>query len=203
VQGDFPDEALRARLRNLPGRYGTDDPATNELAASLSERLARLVLDSRLAGGVRPYPAFFRFSADIYDLRVASADGRRSGDLISYGVGPSAGAATTATAVLASAAHVAHDLCACGNPLALTLPQPPLPPVEGARLIATLVDTYFGQGGFHLHFNQPSAADLRAAQQRPHEHEDLMVRVSGFSARFVHLDPRWQAALIERAESGL
>lgn len=30
-----------------------------------------------------------------------------------------------------------------------------------------------------------------------------MIRVSGFSARFVRMDRRWQDALIERTENGL
>lgn len=203
VRADFPEEALRTRLRNLPGRYGTDSPATNHLAAAVSERIARMVLDSRLAQGVRPYPAFFRFGGDIHDLRVASPDGRRKDDFISYGAGPSTAVPTTATAVLRSVSHVAHSLCACGNPLAISLPQPPVPQEEARRLIRELVDTYFGMGGMHVHFNTPSSADLREAQRQPEEHEDLMIRVSGFSARFVRMDEQWQDALIERAEQGL
>ena len=202
VGEDFPDEALRVRLKGLPGRYGTDDAASNELAARVSEWIARRVLDSRLEHEVRPYPAFFRFSADIYDLRTASPDGRRSTDFVSYGAGPSTGVATEPTAVLRSVSHVAHRLCACGNPLSLSLPQPPLPPEEGAKLVRDLVDTYFSLGGMHLHFNTPSAEELRGAQRDPAAYQDLMIRVSGFSARFVRLDARWQDALIERAEGG-
>lgn len=200
VDGNFPEEALRAELQALPGRYGTDSPETNALAAELSTWLARLVLDSRLERGVRPYPAFFRFSADIYDLRVATPDGRRREDLISYGAGPSTGLAATATAVLQSVAHVAHGLAGCGAPLAVTLPAPMPPPAEAASLIRELLEAYFALGGMHLHFNTPSAEELREAQRHPQDHADLMIRVSGFSARFVRLDARWQDALIDRAE---
>lgn len=203
MRDNLPDESLRAQLQHLPGRYGTDNPATNRLAAEWSEWLARLVLDSRLEHGVRPYPAFFRFSGDIHDLRVASADGRRREDVISYGAGPSTSVRSNPTAVMRSASHVAHRLCACGNPLAITLPQPPPPPEQGAQVIRDLVDTYFGLGGMHAHFNTPSLADLRDAVERPQHHQDLMIRVSGFSARFVRMDRRWQEALIERAERGM
>ncbi|MCE5239408.1 hypothetical protein LLH23_13085 [bacterium] len=111
---------------------------------------------------------------------------------------------STPTAVIASASHVAHDLCACGNPLALTLP------VGGAHAdtIRSLVETYFRPqdcapyGGYHLHFNTVSASRLRAAQADPLNHAELLVRVSGFSAPFVTMDARWQEALIERAEQG-
>ncbi len=200
---DFPDDALRLRLRRVPGRYGTDSEETNRLAADLSQLIARMVLDSRLEGSVRPYPAFFRFGADIHDRRVASADGRRVAEPLSYGAGPSSATLTTPTAALCSASHVAHRLCACGNPVALSLPQP-LPPTEqAAELIGLLVETYFDLGGQHVHFNTPSAAQLRAARDRPEQHQDLLIRVSGYSTRFVRLDPHWQQALIERAASGV
>ncbi|MEI6504078.1 MAG: pyruvate formate lyase family protein, partial [Armatimonadota bacterium] len=199
VREDFGDDDLREQLRHLPGRFGTDSAETNDLAAEVSERIAGMVLASRLEHGVRPYPGFFRFGGDIHDLRVGSPDGRRKTDFISYGCGPSAAVAPSLTAALRSAAHVAHRLCGCGNPLALSLPHPPLPPEEGARVIAELVDTYFELGGCHVHFNTPSSAELREAQAHPEQHEDLMIRVSGFSARFVRMDEQWQNALIERA----
>ncbi len=205
VADDFADEGLRQRLLHCEGRYGTNAPETNELAAQLSRRVATMVLESRLRGGVRPYPAFFRFGADIHDLGGSSPDGRRASDFISYGVGPAPSVATTPTAVLASAAHVAHELCGCGNPLALTLPLGRANP----DTIRALVETYFSpqdaapHGGFHVHFNAASAARLREAQRDPDNHADLLVRVSGFSAPFVRMDMRWQEALIERAERGL
>lgn len=202
VAADFPEEGLRLRVRAVPGRYGTDSPATNALAAEVSGLLAEMVLASRMEGGVRPYPACFSFSSDIYALGTASPDGRRANDLISYGVAPGGGVEAAATSVLRSAAHVAHDRCACGNPLALALQRSDLAGPSGARLIRDLVQTYFALGGQHLHFNVISAEDLRAAQADPEQWASLTVRVSGYSARFVTVDPRWQEALIQRAEEG-
>ncbi|MHB9026334.1 MAG: glycine radical domain-containing protein [Armatimonadota bacterium] len=57
--------------------------------------------------------------------------------------------------------------------------------------------------GSHLHFNIMDAAGLRRAQANPQNHAALTVRVSGYSARFVTVDKRWQDALIERAERGM
>ena len=44
------------------------------------------------------------------------------------------------------------------------------------------------------------AETLRAAQQRPEEHQDLMVRVAGYSARFVDLSAAMQEEFISRTE---
>jgi formate C-acetyltransferase len=203
LDADFPDETVRRQLLTRPDRYGTDSARSNDLAREVSERLARMVLNSRLASSVQPYPSFFAFGADIYNVGEASPDGRRAQDLITYGVGPATSVRTTATTVLQSASHVAHDLCACGTPLAVTLNAADLKGDPGAERIRQLIATYFDLGGFHVHFNVTSAETLREAQADPIGHADLMVRVSGFSARFVAMDQRWQDALIERAEQGL
>ncbi len=202
IAEDFPNETLRRRLLHLPGRYGTDTRATNALAAEVSEFLARMILDSRLDNGVRLYPGFFRFSGDIYGGKRASADGRRAGDLLSYGVAPSGAVEASLTSALRSAAHVRHKLCACGNPFSVSLASADLRRAGGGRLIRDLVEGYFALGGFHLHFNTLSPEELRRAQAHPEQFAHLTVRVSGYSARFVKVDPRWQEAIIERAEKG-
>lgn len=203
VAGNFPDEALRQKLRNQPGRFGTDSEGTNALAHEVSTTIALMVLASRLENGVRPYPGFFCFTADIWEHNHATPDGRRREENLSYGAGPASAAPTTPTSVLASMRHVAHALCACGNPLALSLPATAVAGAAGIDRLTGLVKTYFAQGGLHLHFNLHSAQDLRAAKATPDQHADLTIRISGLSARFVTLPEPIQDALIERAETGV
>jgi formate C-acetyltransferase len=202
LAADFPDEALRRRLLDLADRYGTDAPATNALARDVSARLSAMVLASTVEEIVQPYPGFFLFAADIYQRGMASPDGRRADDPISYGVAPAATVPTAPTSLLRAAAHVAQHAAACGCPLALTLSPREVAGADGAHLIADLVTTYFHLGGFHLHINVVTPDDLRAAQRAPAQHAQLTVRVSGYSARFVQVDPCWQDVLIARAEQG-
>lgn len=203
LAADFPDEALRRQLLALPARFGTDSEATNRLAAEVSSRLAQMVLNSRMDGGVRPYPAFFRFTADVWDHPYATPDGRRRAENLSYGCGPASGCGGTPTAILASAANLAHGLCACGNPLALTLSAADVAGEAGLARLQALIVGYFQRGGFHLHVNLQSAETLRAAKADPANHADVLIRISGLSARFVSLSEPLQDALIERAEKGV
>jgi formate C-acetyltransferase len=203
VDGDFPDESLRRKLMSLPGRYGTDAGETNRLAAEVSTRVARIVLDSRLEQGVRPYPGFFRFTADVWDHPYATPDGRHARDTLSYGCGPSSASGATPTAALASVAHVAHALCACGNPLALALPAEDAQGQAGIGRLRALILGYFNMGGFHVHFNLHSTRELHEAKADPVRHADLTIRISGLSARFVTLPEPIQDALIERAGKGV
>ena len=103
----------------------------------------------------------------MYDV-PATPDGRRANDRVSYGVGPGIhGRDITLTSVLSAAAEVAHDRCACGNPLLLSLNRADARGPEGRRRLRQVIETYFGLGGFHLHFNLLDAAALRAAQASP------------------------------------
>jgi formate C-acetyltransferase len=204
LASDYADGSLLLHCRSLPGKYGTDAEWTNALAARLSEFLGRLVLDHPLRAGVRPYPALFLFAADILLPSPATPDGRRASDRVSYGCGPGVFARPLGpTAVLNSAAGLRHDLFGCGNPLLLSLASADVGGCAGRGRVASLVEGYFQRGGFQVHFNTVSATALREAKAHPEAHRGLLVRVSGFSARFTDLAERWQDALIERTEAGL
>ncbi len=201
---DFPDEALLARCRNMPGKYGTGAAFTDALAQDLLHETAELVLSNPLDNGVRPYPGFFWFLQDVYTLPGATPDGRRTCDRVSYGVAPSElGQGKTATSILLSTARLAHDLCPCGNPLTLSMNHNDVNGVAGAERLKSLIETYFQEGGFHLHFNIVEAQQLREAKEKPHEHGELTVRISGFSAKFVDLDSVLQDAIVDRTEKGI
>ena len=204
LRNDWPDEALREQSRRLQGKYGTGSPETDFLAAELATLVADLVLGHPLEHGVRPYPGLFIFTGWAQMDVPATPDGRRSGDTLSYGVGPCSFAeGTSPTSVLRSAAGAANDRCGCGNPLLLSVNRSDIRGDAGRLRIRQLVETYFRLGGFHLHFNVTDAAQLREARAHPKDHAGLLVRISGLSAQFVTLDDRLQLGIIERTERGL
>ena len=203
VRQNFPDEELLRRCRGLTGRYGTDDPDATRLARDLSAFLADLVLRRPLEHGVRPYPGLFWFGQDINQLLPATPDGRRDHDFVSYGCGPGRFLPPVSpTSLLNAVAVLDHARCGCGNPLTLSLRREELDGERGRTALRRLIEGYFRQGGFHLHINLAGVEELRAAQRQPDLHRGLMVRISGFSAAFVSLDPRWQEAIVERTGKG-
>ena len=52
----------------------------------------------------------------------------------------------------------------------------------------------------HIQFNVVDKDTLLAAQQHPEEHQDLVVRVAGYSAYFVDLSKGLQDSIIARTE---
>jgi formate C-acetyltransferase len=204
MKAEFPNEPIFHACRKMNGKYGSDESVTNHLAKDLSEHMARMVLDHPLRDGVRPYPGFFIFTGDIYTQLPATPDGRRQGDRLSYGVGPGElCSGKTPTSILNSSSFIAHSLCACGNPLLLSFNKKDIQGEQGTQILRHLIETYFQNGGFHVHLNIIDAQTLRQAQESPDTHADLLVRISGFSARFVTLNKQLQNAIIARTEQGL
>ncbi|MDQ1328720.1 MAG: hypothetical protein QG641_2005 [Candidatus Poribacteria bacterium] len=204
LKENFPDESLLMLCRNLDGKYGSDSEYSNKMAEELSSYITDLVINSRLENGVRPYPGFFRFLADVYTPLPATPDGRRENDRISYGAGPGVFCKdSTPTTIVNSVSHVAHDRSACGNPLMLSFNRGDIKGEDGLQRLRQVIETYFQQGGFHLHINMIDPSQLREAQKNPVEYSHFIVKVSGYSARFTALDKRLQDAIIERAEKGM
>ena len=52
----------------------------------------------------------------------------------------------------------------------------------------------------HVQFNVVSTEEMKAAQHEPEKHQDLIVRVAGFSARFVDIPTYGQNTIIARTE---
>jgi formate C-acetyltransferase len=63
-----------------------------------------------------------------------------------------------------------------------------------------LIRTYFKLDGHHIQFNVVDAGTLRAAQQNPELHRNLIVRVAGYSDYFCDLGRELQDEIIARTE---
>ena len=61
-----------------------------------------------------------------------------------------------------------------------------------------LIEDYFRNGGWQLMVSVVGKEDLKNALEHPEDYYDLIVRVGGFSARFVNLTKDVQLELYER-----
>ena len=185
-----------AEARRMEGKFGSDSECTDRLAADLAGFLGKLVLSRQLSGGFQPNPGLFWFGQDIHRRVNATPDGRREDEPVSYGCGPGhLLRRSEPTAILNSLAALPHELFSNGAPCQFTLSDP--------SYLEELVDGYFARGGFHLAFNLVESSTLEEAIEQPELHAALMVKISGYSARFVDLDPKWQQALLTRSRKGI
>ena len=124
----------------------------------------------------------------------ATPDGRYDGDRLAQGFSPSEFRCKDGvTAVMNAIGRLPNEcLYECNANLtfdgSVTTPE-----IMGAIL------RVFAEKGSHLmQPNCNSVEQLLDAQRHPERHRDLIVRVCGFSARFIALSPRWQREVIER-----
>ena len=92
------------------------------------------------------------------------------------------------------------------NNIAFNVRVVPRPGEASQDIVATMhayVRTYFQLGGMQMQMNVVTSEMLKDAQAHPEHYRNLLVRISGYNAYFVTLNPDMQQELIERAEYGL
>lgn len=195
---NFNDKKIYSLIKELKGGYGSNEKESNLIAQELSSFIGKTTAETKIADDVISSPALFRFTADIYEKgKYASVNGRKKGELISYGVmPPSTPHCNDVTSVLLSAANVDFNKFPDGAPLMITLDKRD---IEKTGILKALIKTYFDKGGFHIAVNAVDFKTLTDAQKNPADYPNLMVKISGYSARFVSLDKVVQDAVIERA----
>ncbi len=203
MRTDFEgNERVRQMLLHKTPRYGNDDDRADALMREGFEIFYDAVNGRpNTKGGVYRIQ-MLPTTCHVYfgSVTGASADGRRAWTPLSEGISPVQGADRAGpTAVLRSAAKMDH--VRTGGTLLNQKFTPAL--VEGEKGLETLtrlVRSYFTMGGHHIQFNVVDAETLRAAQQQPDLHRDLIVRVAGYSDYFCDLGKALQDEIIERTE---
>ena len=82
----------------------------------------------------------------------------------------------------------------------MKFPQEAVAGTEGRDNLISFIDEYLAKGAMHVQFNIMSADTMRAAQKKPENYKDMLVRVAGYSAYFVDLGKALQKDLIQRTE---
>jgi formate C-acetyltransferase len=134
----------------------------------------------------------------------ATADGRRSREPLSDACSPTFGRDLRGpTAVIRSIAKLPYHLCPGGNVVNMKLDPHCLKGPQGLDALAALVRACFDLGGCQLQFNTTGRETLEDAMANPRKHENLVVRVSGFSFNFTWLEPSVQKDILARTEHRL
>lgn len=107
------------------------------------------------------------------------------------------------TALIRSATRIVDCIKYASNLLNMKFHPSALESREAQVKLLALIRTYMSLGGHHIQFNVVSVDTLKDAQLHPENYRDLIVRVAGFSAFFIHLEPMIQNEIIKRTELSL
>jgi len=197
-------DRTRLMLMNRTPRYGNDDDYADDIMKSLFEAYFAAVDGRKNTKNGVYHINLLPTTCHVYfgSVTGATPDGRRAREPLSEGISPVQGADRKGpTAVLKSAAKMDHVRTGGTLLNQKFTPQLLKTDTDLDRLVQ-LIRTYFKLDGHHIQFNVTDAATLRAAQQYPEKHRDLIVRVAGYSDYFCDLGETLQEEIIARTEHG-
>lgn len=195
-------EELRKKAREVP-KYGNDDDYVDEIAIKMANWYYQEIHQYKDVFGSPFNTAFMGISNYIPMGRVLAATpcGRKNGEPSSEGVSPYVGSdKSTPLAAMRSAAKVNQEIHSGGTLLNLRLNHELVATRRGQANLGAMIQAFFALGAFHVQFNTLSSEVLRRAQEKPEDYKDLLVRVAGYSTRFVNLSKSMQDAIIARTE---
>ncbi len=192
-------EDLRQALLACP-KFGNDDPEADGMAGVINKHVFETTARQAEKQGLSSYLVVMINNGANVDLgknTLATADGRRAGTYLSNGNNPMAGRDCCGLpAMLRSAASTRMDLTA-GTAQNLKLSRDLF--VKHPDDVDDLIKAAFGMGILSLNISVLDKGEMEDAMIHPEAHQNLFVRVGGFSARFVNLDPGTQADMLARA----
>lgn len=196
-------EKVRKILISAP-KYGNDDDYADEIMQEMTNIFFSEVEKHRDIDG-RPYTSMILTLGSTVPhgwKTGATADGRKSTMPVSDSISPVNGADKEGpTAVLLSASKIDQSHILEGNVLNLKFAKAALGEGEILKKFINLVSTYFHDlKGQEVQVNVVDGAILRKAQKNPEQYQDLIIRVAGYSARFVELAKELQDDIIRRTE---
>lgn len=191
-------EALRADLLAAP-KYGNDDPYADDIATDLHDFICQTVQDAGAEQGFYSYNLVVinnQVNTEWGRMTAASPDGRLCGMFMNNGNNPQSGADTHGpTAMLNSLLKLGINHHA-GSVQNIKFAKSMF--TRKGKALRTLFTSYFRRGGGQLMVSVVDPGELEDALVHPELHQNLLVRVGGFSARFVALAPDVQQEVLAR-----
>lgn len=191
-------EEQRQWLLDAP-KYGNDDPEADEMALRVHRHICEYTRSRATHCGLDSYlVVIINNSANTSMGRytLASADGRHAFQPLANANNPSGGQDVSGlTAMLNSLVKLPTDIHA-GSVQNLKLSKEMFN--RFFEKTKGILNAYFTQGGSQLMVNVLGRGDLENALKEPEKYRNLIVRVGGFCARFVELEPGIQQEIMSR-----
>lgn len=196
---------LRKTLKFDSPKWGNADPAVDGFGAEIAELFSTEVLKYHNPRGGRFVPGLMtHHQVRLGKVVPATPDGRKQGEPLAVSLSPSIGQMKKGpTCALISAMRINHRMLPVGTSVDLTIQNSFLRKEADLDKLISMTESFFEGGGLEVQYNIVDPDLLRAAQAKPEDYLDLVVRVWGFNAYFVTLQHDYQDELIARAETGV
>jgi formate C-acetyltransferase len=192
------EEDFRLKLQNRIPKFGNGIAEVDDLAREVSAMYSEIVRKYKTTRGTTYRPGIYSFYESIKSMgRVTGAtpDGRRAGEVLSLNSAPYHGAIRNDLSdTLRSITAIEHSKLDNASCIDVQLAGNTTPEV-----IQYIIDYLAKRDVLYVQFNVVDREKLIEAQKHPEAYQDLIVRVTGFSARFVVLPKDTQDEIIQRS----
>jgi pyruvate-formate lyase len=187
------------RLVQAAPRFGNDVDEVDDMVSQVSRHVASC---ARQQAGRIGFHYFMVVNINNYanvtmgQATAASADGRQRGAPLANGNTPTAGNDRSGVTALLNSMVKIDPSEHAGYTQNLKFSSSMFR--DQRAKVSALLKAYFLMGGTQTMITVVGRGDLEAALQHPEQYRSLIVRVGGFSARFVELSHAVQLDLIQR-----
>jgi len=202
LANDWPNEVMRLEFKNKAPKFGNDIEEVDAIAAEIMT-YACDVLDActeKYGFNFHAQPFTFLWMIDHGRESAASADGRKSGEIIAYSVSPMQGRDKEGLTALFKSLCCFPTKRTPGTTSAIVEVSASLMSDENIGFFTDLMQVAGKMGLSNVQFNVANAETLMDAQKNPDKYTNLAVRVSGFSQKFNLLSRELQDHIIARTK---
>ena len=195
-------EVMRQRFLNVD-KFGNDLDDVDRMAVKVSEHIREVLESKRNIKGFFFRPSLFQFMGHTYagPFMGATPDGRHKDEFLAHGMNPMPGRNQNGISA------TANSLCKIdlrhfqGGSLQIEL-TPIVTQTLGdtARFINHFSRVFFQKHGVQINLNIVDLKELKKAMDDPEnpKYQDIVVKVTGYSAHFVAMDRKLQEEFVSR-----
>jgi pyruvate-formate lyase len=193
-------EEWRQIFINKVPKFGNDDDYVDFIAKDVAKLFCEELLKYKnyRGGNYNPgiYSTSFHLAFGVFT--AASADGRKSRDPLSNGVGPTNNRDKNGpTAILNSIMKLENEIMTNGNSVTLNFH----PNTIKLNTFVPMIKAFFKEkGGYHFQLNVVGKETLCDAQLNPGQYQGLVVRIAGYTVLFNELSKSAQDDIITRTQ---
>lgn len=204
-------QSIQKLMLNAP-KYGNDDDYVDNIAISLYKDYSKeLSKYTNTRYGLGPVGGNYSLSTSAISSNVpmgivtaATPDGRNAYTPVAEGCSPTQGSDTNGpTSVLKTISKLPNILMTGGQLLNIKISPDLIQDNTSFEKFIFLIKSFILLKVWHIQFNIVSSETLKAAQIDPNKYRDLIVRVAGYCAQFITLDPVTQEDIINRTEQSI
>jgi formate C-acetyltransferase len=188
-------ERLLAKARKCP-HFGDESAESVSLSRRLYDDIyanTRDLVNERGGPFQMNFYVYREFKLDAENM-CATTDGRKRGDFYAMGICPTRFHREDSMPAMVNSIAALDMNKSVLQSITIQLPIGKM----SSGIFTSMLRAFAANKLKHIQINCVNPAELQDARAHPENHQDLVVRICGFSAKFVSLSPEWQEEFMSR-----